>query len=93
MACGTALAQGTLRRDVQWSMHLTVTFGTPRQVCSVYQVVTCLTFRKDFFILNPSRAIDVESYMALLAVYPVFTTLGLYKVIKVWMTLPTLFRS
>ena len=93
MAHVTALFQGTLGRDVQWSMDLTVTFGTPRQVRSVYVIVTLLTFRKDFFILNPSRAIDVESYMALLAVYPVFTTLGLYKVIKSWMTLPTLFRS
>jgi hypothetical protein len=93
MAHVTALFQGTLGRDVQWSMDLTVTFGTPRQVRSVYVIVTLLTFRKDFFIFDPSRAIDVESYMALLTVYPVFTTLSLYKVIKVWMTLPTLFRS
>jgi hypothetical protein len=92
MAHVTAFLQGSLGRDVQWSMHLTVTFGTLDQVSPVYLVVTCLTFRKDIFIFYPSRAIDVKFYMALLTVYPVFTTLGFYKVIEAWMTTPTLFR-
>jgi len=91
MAHVTATLQGTLGRDAQWSVHLGVTCGTLCKVRSVYRLVTGLTFRKDFFIFHPPGAVDMESYMALFTVNPVFTTLGLYKVIKVWMTLPALF--
>ena len=93
MTRATALLQASLGRDVHWSMHLSVTFGTPCQACSMNLIVTCLTFGKDFFIFYPSRAIDVEFYVALPAIYPVFTTLRLYKVIEAQMALPTLFWS
>lgn len=92
MAHVTAFLQGSAGRDLHWSVRISMTFGTLCQVRSVYQLVTCRTLREDIFIFYPARAIDVEFYMALLTVYPVLTALGLYKVIKAWMTPPTLFR-
>ena len=82
----TALFQGTLGRNLHWSVSISVTLGTLCQVGSVYQLVTCVAFWQDFFIRHPARAIHVKLSMASLTVYPVFAALGLYKIVEAWVT-------
>jgi hypothetical protein len=73
MAYVTALLQGTVGREVHWSVRL-VTFRALCQTRSVNLPVTGLTFGKDIFIFYPSRAIEMELFVTSLTVYPVFTT-------------------
>jgi hypothetical protein len=90
MAYVTAMLQGAVGRNVEWCVYLRVACGTLGQLGTVNFLVTRRTLWKDVFVFYLIRAIDVKCLMAFHTVYPVFATLGSYKLVKVRMTPPTL---